>query len=288
MIRDLLFAVHELNSIFRENGVPIFIIAAVRSEVLAVVNRTGEEVGRAVYDFSFDIDWSSGERGPSHPLMQLIKQKIKASEIDVFGRQKNMDPLKTYFDSEVDGIALSKYILDATMYRPRDIVRRLGLVKKKSPNEWKFTAASLHSTFAEYSSQIWQEVREELVPGYTPDEVVALEQSLDGFKRFFFKRNFIERLNQSSNHRTALKGLIARHSPENILLDLFRLGVIGNDYQILEKTSSRFRSRWAFRGDANLDVEKRMVFHRSLWPHLALVSDQASRPPAKVGKQPKA
>ena len=168
MIRDLLFAVHEVNTAFRENSVPIYVIAAVRSEVLSVVNRTGEEVGRNVEDFSFTMEWSEGARSNIHPLIQLIKQKIKASEIQAFGRQKNMDPLSTYFPDSIDGQSIGAFLLDGTMYRPRDLVRRLGLVKKKEPSSRRFGADPLKETFGRYSEQMWQEVSEELVPGYEP------------------------------------------------------------------------------------------------------------------------
>jgi hypothetical protein len=273
MIRDLLVAVYDLNSEFRTAGIPIYLIAAVRSEMMAAVNRTGQEVGRTVEDFSFTVDWSHGARGPQHPLIQLIRQKIKASEIDAYGRQKNMDPMATYFDSVVDSSQTANYLLDATMYRPRDLVRRLGLVKKRNPTAFKFTADTLKSTFGVYSDQTWQEVAEELVPGYLPEEVVDLEHALRGFPRYFYRRKFDESLREAAPNRPALRSLLFRYSAEAILRDLFRLGAVGNHYKIGDANNSRIVQGWAFRGTQTLDVERRMVFHRALWPHLALIDD---------------
>lgn len=280
MIRDLLFCVNDLNSAFRNAGVPIYVIAAVRSEVLAVVNRAGQEIGRAVDDFSFHIDWSQGARNPQHPLIQLIRRKIRASEIERYGRQKNMDPVATYLPNEVDGTPIAIYLLDGTMYRPRDLVRRLGIVKKRSPSSLKFDDDTLKSTFGTYSEQMWQEVSEELVPGYAPDQVVDLEHALRGFSRYFYKREFAAILHAAAVRRPALKKLLLEHNPDLILQDFFRLGVVGNFYKDGDGNTSRQVARWAFRGATHLDVERRMAFHRALWPHLLLVNSRPSaRPP---------
>lgn len=272
MIRDLLHAVYDLNTHFRHHKVPIFIVAAVRSEVLAVVDRIGQEIGRDVQDFSMRVDWSQGRRAPDHLLMRLMELKIKASEIQRFGKVKNHHPLQTYFPSAVSGMPVHNYLLDFSMYRPRDIVRRLGLVRRAYPNDWKFTEDALRGTSDEYSRQMWQEAREELVPGYNPEEVVGLEQAFIGFKRYFYLRQFEETLMDSSRRNAALRSLLERHPPQQILRDLFRLGVVGNHILTGDAKRSGVHSRWAFRGDTTLAIERRMAFHKCLWPNFSLVA----------------
>jgi len=277
MIRDLLFSVNELNSVFRAAKVPIYIMAAVRSEILAGVNRTGEEIGRTVEDFSFRIDWSAGVRGNQHPLIQLVRQKIKASEIHAYGKQKNLDPLATYFPREVAAVPISNYLLDGTMFRPRDMVRRLSIVKRAHPHALTFSAEALQATFDTYSGQMWQEVSEELVPAYAPEEVLDLEHALRGFSRYFHKRNIITLLRDAAVKRPALANLLQHVRIDELLGDLFRLGVIGNEYKAGDANTTRIVRRWAFRGSAALDSERQMVFHRALWPHLMLTGSSQRR-----------
>lgn len=50
---------------------------------------------------------------------------------------------------------------------------------------------------------------------------------------------------------------------------LFKSEVLEED--IGDANHSETRSRWAFRGDTTLALDRRMAFHRSLWQHLTLV-----------------
>jgi hypothetical protein len=118
---------------------------------------------------------------------------------------------------------------------------------------------------------MWQEGREELTPGYTPDEVTSLERALAGSARFFYRRQFEELLANAAVHDSILRALLERHGPDLILQDLFRLGMIGNNWVVGDANHSEIRSRWTFRGDTTLALDRRMAFHRSLWQHLTLV-----------------
>ncbi|WP_337187334.1 hypothetical protein [Phenylobacterium sp.] len=271
MIRDLLFAVYDLNVLFREKRIPVYIVASVRSEILSIVNKYGEEVGRNVQDFSMKIDWSKGRRSPEHLLIKLIEQKIKGSEIHRWGYQKNFEPIKTYFPTKVGGMPVYAYLLDQSMYRPRDVVRRLGIVRRDTPNAWVFSDDALRTSVGEYSRQMWQEAREELVASYASDEVSGLEEAFVGFTRYFHLRQFEDRLRETARRNDSLRQLLDRHSPQQVLQDFFRLGVVGNHIRAGNANRTEIRTRWAFRGDTTLALDRRMAFHQSLWPNFSLL-----------------
>ncbi len=80
MVRDLIFAISSLNELFRENDVPIHLIGGVRSEVIDNLGALGQEVDRIVHDKAVTIAWHYANRSLNHPLFDIIRNKIQASE----------------------------------------------------------------------------------------------------------------------------------------------------------------------------------------------------------------
>lgn len=270
MVRDLIFSIAALNEKFRNAKSSIHIAAAVRSEVIDAMGALGQEVDRLVHDKGFLISWFHANRSISHPLLQIIKRKIEASE-KILAKEITKKPFEVYFPASVGGKSFEAFILDSSFYKPRDIVWRLSLAQKLFPNETKFSENILHETEIEYSSKLWDEVRYELGATYSDTEVDALEMVIAGGSSMFDLSDIEHRFSHAENTSPTIKTLLIRRNVREILNDLYRLGAIGNSYRV-GTSSADIRFRWAFRGDPNLLVDKRMLIHPALVKRLSTVA----------------
>jgi hypothetical protein len=269
MVRDLLFSVSSLNDAFRESNLDIHILAAVRSEVIDSMGSLGQEVDRLVHDRGFTISWHHAKRSMNHPLIQIIKNKIQSSELSA-GMPISSDPMGSYFPKNVNSETIDAFILDKSFYKPRDIVWRLSIAQKLFPSETFFSIEILRETETEYSSKLWEEVRYELSATYSDDEINCIESVLSGGNTAFDMVEMERRFRQAENHSIIAQSLLSRRSVQEIMEDLYRLGAIGNSFRGGPAGSDQ-RNRWAFRGETNLLVEKRMVIHQALFKRLSAV-----------------
>ena len=229
----------------------------------------GQEVDRLVHDKGFLISWHHAKRSVSHPLMEIITRKIQMSEKES-GLEQSESPLASYFPEQIDGVAIEAFLLDKSFYKPRDIVWRLSLAQKLFPNETFFSRDVLHETESEYSSKLWDEVRYELSATYSDDEINSIEMVLAGGASAFEIGQMEHRFEQAVQYSKTVAALLERRSVREILIDLYRLGAIGNAFRTAA-TGSQVRNRWIFRGDSTLLTEKRMEVHSALLKRLSVV-----------------
>ncbi|MFD2233350.1 P-loop ATPase, Sll1717 family [Phaeospirillum tilakii] len=269
IIRDLVYATSFINAESSESGRKIFIVSSLRTEVLHSILELGHEIGRDVDDYGVRIDWSDGTDSSNHPLLRLIAKKISASsgvsEVDVW---------KTFFPDKISGQPYYKYILNSSYYRPRDIVRLLRVAREFRSEDLSFTSDHFEKTSIEYSKQTWLEVTEELLAIYSSIEISALQRFFLGFNTHFYKEDLLERIRIRYSQDPAIQELFSSHPLSKILSDLYRIGVVGNDFCVKKNKSGKplqFRNRWIFRGNTEINDSERMAVHKSLWKHLSLV-----------------
>lgn len=269
MVRDLLFSISNINDAMRAKTSPVHVVAAVRSEVIDNMGSLGQEVDRLVHDKGFHISWHHTNKSLNHPLMQIIKNKINVSE-KINGLVVSEDAIAVYFTKSINGQNIESFMLDKSFYKPRDIVWRLSIAQKLFPNETRFSVDVLHETEIEYSGKLWDEVRYELSATYSDVEIDSVEDALSGGSTAFDLAHIEARFDRSANFSPTLKALLNRRPVREILKDLYRLGAIGNSFRA-GTTGTDIKNRWAFRGDPNLLVEKRMVIHPALFKRLSAV-----------------
>lgn len=277
MVRDLLFTISDLNRQFLAKKAPIFLVGAVRSEVLGDVRHIGEEIGRTVRDLGVHLEWYAGSRDRDHPLMQIVQKKLRQSEIALYGTAVRDSALwGRYFDERVGAKSVERYLLDASFMRPRDIIRRLSVCARLAPGERKFSAEVLGASTLDYSREMWTEIAEELVPRYHTQEVKALEQLLYGYFTRFVKESFEVRLASRCKQDPFARQLRSRGAVE-ILSDLFRLGAVGN---VIRRDDRQVFS-WYYSSRQTFDPYGSIVIHPSLWTHLALSTERGRKPAYK-------
>jgi hypothetical protein len=267
ILRDLIYVISQINAESAEHGRALFLISTLRSEVLHAILELGHEIGKEVDDFGDKIDWSDANDSPNHPLLKLIGKKIstspEVSEDEVWPR---------FFPSKINNQEYFKFILRSSYYRPRDIVRLLRVARNYNDQSDKFTTAHFDETALEFSRQTWLEITEELLATYTPQQIEAIQKFFLGFNTLFFKTSIEERVRSRYSNDKSVSDLFRNKGVDRILADLYRIGVVGNNFLVRNQFgSSERRDRWIFRGNTTLNDAERMAIHKSLWKHLSLV-----------------
>ncbi|MFV0624965.1 P-loop ATPase, Sll1717 family [Sphingomonas sp. ac-8] len=270
MVRDLLFSVSKINEVVSSEGIPIHILAAVRSEVLDGFGALGQEVDRVVHDRGLKLAWHFGNRNLDHPLFKIVARKIKQSDEEM--RQvQDAEIIREYFPAETRGHSIEKYLLDRSFYKPRDLIWRLTIVQKQFPNEVGFTERALLDTEGDFSAVMWDEIKYELTANYSPQEIDVIETAFSGFRTEFFFDEFESRMAALGRASAHARSFMQKHGLYDVLSDLYRLGAIGNFFREGPK-SSQIRNRWAFRGDPTLLFDKKLTINPSLTKRLSLVA----------------
>lgn len=267
ILRDLVYAIAQINAESAENKQNLFLLSTLRTEVLHSVLELGHEIGRDIDDFGIILDWSDGKDSKDHPLMNLISKKISASS-----KIPESEIWDTFFPERINNQRFYSFILNSSYYRPRDIVRLLRVARDFRDSDSKFTTEHFDKTSTEYSKQTWLEITEELLAIYTSAEILALQRFLLGWNTHFFKSDIAARLSSRYRSDNSVQGLFSKYDVSKILSDLYRIGVIGNDFVVLNPHGKRLPRRlWIFRGNTTLNDAERMSVHKSLWKHLSLV-----------------
>lgn len=264
LIRDLVFSVHYLNDFLTNRKIPIRIACALRSEVMNSVFQFGGEISRIVSDFGVRLTWSEDL------LLQMVERRIHASE-RWYGMEKSKN-VWTYFPPRIDKMPVQKYLVYNSLFRPRDIIRLLKLAQARAGSETIMSEKGFVDARKEFSSQMWIEITEELLAIYTPAEIGLIRRSLSNFRRQFYLEELKRRVTDVVPSEQCGRKLLQRRTPLVIAEDLYRIGVIGNDYEVKGGYARTRRNRWIFRGDDFMLEEERLGIHRSLWNYLSIPS----------------
>lgn len=265
LIRDMICTINRYNSIFRAKNIPVFLIAAARSEVLSAPECTGKEINKTYEDCGVLIDWSqSGTNIESEPLIKMVLRKIRASSGDL-----NCDPnWDNYFDNIIHSDSSKKYILHNSWYRPRDIIRMLTLARDKYPKKNKFDQASFDATRKIYSERCWTEISEAISTEFGIEGVKFIVGIMTGFKKEFSKDELQIRITEHDVESG--RPSIYNHKKVRFFLELmYSCGIIGNKI-LSNRGDVRPTFRFIFRGDNNFLMSDLYIVHFALRPYFSM------------------
>ena len=266
MVRDLLFVVDSLNQDFLSEGSEIFLIAAVRSEVLYAMKASGQEIDRTVHDHGVTLSWHHENRSMRHPLLEMIRRKLLASGVKC---DSDEDVLLQYFPRTVSGLDLDKYLLDGSFYKPRDIVWRLSIIQSDYPHEVFFRENLFQQTESSYSQKLWSEIEYELSASYPPDEISGIKRIFSGFRRYFDFRDIRTHIEEQISFNKPARRFLDESEAAALLHNLYRLGAIGNDFRVDSRGKAR-AIRWIFRNEPDLLINKQMVVNTAICKALSI------------------
>lgn len=264
MIRDLVIAIHEMNSMSKKIGYPIKWMSAIRTEVISSVYITGKEINKILGDYGEVLSWEmSGGNLKKHPILEILMNKIKASQKIKNVEISNNDYFylwNEYFPKSVNinnyEQDTENYILKQTFLLPRDIVRLFNIIKRKYPESYMFTKQAFESARNDYSKETWLELAEELSFKYTADELDGLKSLLSSQVNFTQKQ-FDNMVKKEKENNKMIEKMTEKYSVNEILSDLYKIGIIGN-------RMTRGKFRFSYRGQEKINYDEPFTMHDSL------------------------
>ena len=147
-----------------------------------------------IEDRGVEINWfQKGGSYTENQLLTIVENKIRASE-----QMKELQPTdniwEQYFCSEVNKEETRKFILNNSLYRPRDIIRLMLAVHDYTGKSEKFTQEMFDKAQQDYSELMWTEIKDELRLSYPEDEVDAIFRLLNRITMPFTYDSLIERV----------------------------------------------------------------------------------------------
>lgn len=265
LVRDLVVTIDKINSTCRRKYFNLSFIAAIRSEILHSTSSLGKEINKSLFDFGNDLIWHKYSKDKKdHPLSQIISNKIKISEL-LHGHPVSNDPWNVYFEGEFYGKSPREFILDQTWYRPRDLIRLFGVIKKNGSEFNKIKQNHYDESKKEYSRQSWIEITEELSASFERQQIDGIRRVLSGFNREFRHTDFKQKMNELGDLYDEVCDLDNNHKPNNILKRLYEVGVLGNI--LTDIVTSKKHPQYASRGGV-VKLEEPFIIHPAIKPFL--------------------
>lgn len=270
LIRDLLYAVSRVNRKLGENSAAIGVVASVRSEVLTEVNRVGPEIARDVDDLGIRVNWNVRSDDPTQPILRIVENKIKSSEIQ-FNEQPTADVWSVYFPRQAFSRDFKQYLLDNSMFKPRNIVTMLSLAKNYQGEAKAISINAIEQVQFEFSRKTWREIEEELSGEYSGDQVIAIKSILTGYKSEFTLEDIKTRIAELSIYNNRVRDYFKGETAIiNLIIALYKVGAIGNKYSVDGPVKSEIRFGWIFRDSYDPLLDKLFIVHESLKKYLQL------------------
>jgi|GEM_PF-6045480 len=184
------------------------------------------------------------------PLRKLIESRVRYSyeSADMPIPENLFDEL---FDNDFDGRVPFKLLLDKTLYRPRDVIEYLHMIKERYKNAYRISRNMIEECFGQFSAFLVDEWRNELSASFAPvvvDEIFEVLREL-GSQRF--KISDVERIYGDTSRRSWTL------TPEELIFHAFQFSLVCN----LEGPPDKPIVTWNHRGDesnpvtVNLDAE---------------------------------
>lgn len=257
ILSSLIRSANYLNDKFFEYKIPIKIVLFLREDIVS--NVTDPDLNKIKRDGAISLNWSSS-LDDLKKVVNLRFQYSGISEVDAIGHWGEIFPKKIQNkDSWV-------YILDHTLYKPRDILQLLKSAQEIYPNNYSLTFSEVRTVLKDYSKSYFIEEMKNEIAGFVKDEYINILPSVlqkIGERSFTFEefKDLMEEqgVNNSNNNSEV----------RYLLLLLFNAGYIG---QLIKNTRhSKISVTFKYRNEhSQIDYKERFIIHKGLYNGLGI------------------
>ncbi|AWJ85258.1 hypothetical protein TSH58p_07135 [Azospirillum sp. TSH58] len=261
LVRDLVFSIDYINSLFGRAGMDVVILASIRSEILNSFTSNSQEVDKIVDAYGVKLNWYH-DNLENHRVLNIFENKIKYSEIDMAGEYSS-DVWDAYFPKNVKGQNVRSYLLDQGLHRPRGVLLRIKAALELEDESNHFTEDSFLKSEDIFGGYMLQEFSEEISASYNETEKDEILSIFRGFSYAFDKKEIERRINLMTQRNK--KAIIGKIKTEQLIRYMYRIGMIGNQFDLKTEDGKILkRNLWSFRGEPNPAIDKRFILHKSV------------------------
>ncbi|MBL0739874.1 P-loop ATPase, Sll1717 family [Chryseolinea lacunae] len=258
-IISLIKSADSINCTLVEKNLDAKIILLIRSDIFSILNDT--DLNKIKLSNSIEITW--GEKvSAASPLISLLIQKAKRSNryLDQF---EDIEVFNQLFPQHINGVKPERFMLERTLFRPRDLVTFLNLIITRYPSSRYFGWKGFLEMKNKYSEYFIDEIRNEMSGHLESEEIDQGLRLLKNYNRYFFM--YTELKDYYASQRV--------HYPkielDKLLVLFFKFNVIGNKWHNAYKNKEYYT--WAHRDHkAELDFGKQLVIHLGLREELSM------------------
>ncbi|MEP9374970.1 hypothetical protein [Mesorhizobium sp. KR1-2] len=278
LIRDLIITVGNLNRIFIEAGVPIYLYAAVRVEIAKAASMSRNEIDKYLVDHGFQLDWHKGNSVNEYPLFNIIENRISAIETKYVGKKnENKEIWNSYFSRDIFGVSPKRFISEITWCNPRDIVNLFNAATKVLPSVPNYNTNVFADVLVEYSEIAWTERAEELNAEHNMSVVNVMKRLLAGWQRHFSIGEFSARVASIAERDQLVMQVLKTLGADGICRDLYHVGVLGQSVRAGKSYTNKdgrivhpTHQTWFYRDNREFDRSQSLSVHRALFSCLKL------------------
>lgn len=250
MVRDIIRTVWELNSYSYQNKMEFHFICSIRPEVRNMINDLDSESGKYLDGKDVELNWITRSSDNRLLIVDVLRKKVEYSHFK-----------KTAFDSFFTEkikfgprqFSVDQFVRENMWGRPRDVVRLLIAIQKKSPNAELISEIEIKAGLDEYSRMSLKELVDEL-------GVTFGSQVIDTLRFGIRKKNY-KSVDELWNSLNNTKLNVNR---DRFIKELFELGFIGGH---LPAQGKYF---WFHRGESYLKPDHNVIIHPGLWNELSI------------------
>ena len=257
----LLKTAEELNFKFLENSINFKIIIFLRKDILKMLEYS--DLNKIIEGSSIILDWEKKEEENS-PLLKLITKKIKKSVPDL-SECSHEEVLSKLFRGPAvlinkkrkERVSHSRYILNKTLLRPRDVVNFFNKIIQKYPKESYITTQMIYEVEKNYSDYLKKEISDELVGHLEKREVNAFFLLLKNIAKSEFDFEYLK--NYYNEHKKTYGEL----DLDKIIAKFYLVGALGTK-RPREKMKG-FQFSWGYREEeSSINLDEIICLHNGL------------------------
>lgn len=258
-IISLIKATDKINILLLERGLNSKIYLLLRTDIFHVLNDPDLNKLRMVN--AVLIDWGNKVKKNS-PLIELVLFKAQRS-VPEFQKTSLQKLFYDLFPQDVKRIKPERFLLERTLFRPRDVITYLNLIIEQYPNSKYFGWKGFIDLKQKYSEYFLQEIRNEL-SGHLPDtQIDEAILMLKQFSKSHFTYSDIEKYHKEHKSNFPNVDIV------DALKIFFKFNIVGNKWFNNERKKTFYC--WAHRDNkAEIDFDKEILIHLGLREELSM------------------
>ena len=253
IITGLLRAANEINNFFNKKALDFKIIVLIRSDILDKCR--DPDISKIKLASLINLSWKPGSSLYESDLAKLILARFQME-----GKYKSfLEIWAKYFPYQIDDKYSLSYMLDNTLYKPRDLLMFFSFAKEMiGPNDRKLCEYEFKLLLKRYSEDYFVIHMQDELTGFLPDEALNELQAVIskiGSRRFSYG-TFSEEMSRHKEFDNVL--------PEDVLKLLFERGYIGQYRKRPDHPKEEFLFQTHINPSEKYEKEDDCLLHRGL------------------------
>jgi hypothetical protein len=252
IVASLIRSADYINDKLLQNNKKIKILLLIREDLVSLVS--DPDLNKIIHDGAITINWSNR----LEDLKELVDLRFELSGID---KNEAQACWKKIFPSKIKSKDSWNYVLDHTLYKPRDILQFLKYCQTEYPDNETMSLSETQTVLKNYSNQYFIEEMKNELSGFISDEIIIALPSI--FRRLGGREFSLAELNKLTNEQVTGKE-IGIDDTKVLLMYLFDSGYIGQLVSVgkgMKKRSVIFKYR---NPTARIDYYQKFITHQGL------------------------